>query len=93
MTQIPKNHESHCENSELFYLFFQDATTYQRDLLQQMEFQTTLREFEAQQTRRELELQKEAETLHQARVSEALARPHPDKIHPKRLLLSGQGLL
>ena len=73
--------------------FFQDAATYQSDLLKQMEFQKTLREFEAQQTRRELELQKEAETLHQARVSEALARPHPDKIHPKRLLISGQGLL
>ena len=78
---------------KIFQIIFQDNATYQSDLLQQMEFQKTLREFEAQQTRRELELQKEAETLHQARVSEALARPHPDKIHPKRLLLAGQGVL
>ena len=77
----------------LINTFLQDNATYQSDLLQQMEFQKTLREFEAEQTKRELELHKEAEALHQARVSEALARPHPDKSHPKRLLLAGQGLL
>ena len=36
-------------------------------------------------------MQKEAEALHQLRVKEALARPQPDKIHPKRMILTGQG--
>ena len=58
-----------------------------------MEFQKYLKDFDAKQTKRELELQNEAETLYQMRVHEALARPHPDKIHPKRLLVAGEGLL
>lgn len=71
----------------------QDNASYQSDLLQQIEFQKHLKEFEAGEEQRELQLQKEAETLYQMRVQEALARPHPDKIHPKRLLVAGQGLL
>ena len=73
--------------------FHQDNASYQSDLLQQIEFQKQLKEFETEEVKRELELQKEAETLHQLRVQEALARPHQDKIHPKRLLVTGQGVL
>ena len=69
-----------------------DNVTYRSDLLQQMEFQKCLKEFESAQTQRDLELRRDAETLHQRRVSEALARPHPDKVHPKRLRIAGQGL-
>ena len=73
--------------------YVQDNVAYQSDLRQQMEFQRRLKETEAKHTRRELELQNEAEALHQMRVQEALARPHPDKVHPKRMLIAGQGLL
>ena len=85
----------HCTSNKInvILVFLQDHKTYQNDLRQQMDFQKQLKEFEAAQTRRELELHKEAEILHQMRVQEALAKPHQDKIHPKRLLVAGQGLL
>lgn len=71
----------------------QDNITHQSHLRHQMDFQKRLKEFEGEQTRRELELQREAEELHQMRVKEALSKPHQDKIHPKRLLVAGQGLV
>lgn len=59
---------------------------YQNNLLQQMDYQQKLKELEVVQSHRELELCKEAELAYQQRVQRALERPHPDKIHPRRLL-------
>ena len=64
----------------------QSNLVYQNNLLQQMDYQQKLKELEVVQSHRELELCKEAELAYQQRVQRALERPHPDKIHPRRLL-------
>lgn len=57
-----------------------------------MDYLKTMKQLEEEQTHREIAMCKEAETVYQKRVQAALARPNPDKIHPKRLLLSGKQL-
>ena len=64
----------------------QENLSYQDDLLKQMDYQQKVKEVDVQQNKKELELNKEAERLYQQRVQAAISRPHPDKVHPRRLL-------
>ena len=45
---------------------------------------------EKEQAQMEIALHKEAEAYYQQKVQAALTRPHPDKMHPRRL--SGHAL-
>ena len=51
-----------------------------------MEYQQRMRELAAEQVKKEIEINKEEERLYQLRLQQAKTRPHPDKVHPKRLL-------
>ncbi|XP_064390856.1 cilia- and flagella-associated protein 53-like [Halichondria panicea] len=65
---------------------------YQRHLQQQMGYTRAVKKLEEEQTQREITIGREEELLYKRRVQNALARPDPDKTHPKRFLLTGQQL-
>ena len=73
-----------------FVFSLQANLAYQDHLLQQVDYLQTTRQLEKEQIRREIAMCKEAEKVYKQRVQDALARPNPDKIHPKRLLVTGQ---
>lgn len=77
----------------LFLSLLQAKKSYQKDLLQQIDYLEESKQFEKLQVRDELAMCKEAEALHQRRVQEALNNPSPDKVHPTRIVLSGKSLL
>ena len=58
--------------------------------MQQVNYLQTTRQLEKEQIQREIAMCKEAEKVYKQRVQDALARPNPDKVHPKRLLVTGQ---
>ncbi len=66
---------------------------YQSHLQQQMGYTQAVKKLEVEQTLREIAIGREEELLYKRRVQNALAKPDPDKIHPKRFLLTGQQLL
>lgn len=62
---------------------------HQNGLLRQINHQKRHREFEKQRERDEFENAKAVEKEYQQKLQNALSRPHPDNVHPKRLLQSG----
>lgn len=77
----------------LFVTPAQANKSYQKDLLQQIDYLEESKQFEKLQVRDELAMCKEAESVHRRRVQEALNNPSPDKVHPTRIVLSGKSLL
>ncbi len=67
-------------------VLLQGNLSNQDDLLKQMQYQERVKRLGREQTRRELALIREEESLYQQRVQGALTRPHPDNVHPRRLL-------
>ena len=52
--------------------------------MKQIQFQKAVRDIEKEQEQWMLELNKQEELLYKQRVQEALLRPSPDKVHPRK---------
>ncbi len=74
------------------FFLLQVKLDYQRHLQQQMGYTRAAKKLEEEQTQREITIGREEKLLYKRRVQNALARPDPDKTHPKRFLLTGQQL-